>query len=179
VKISVGFLVVGVLLAGLDRFLDKGKLEKLVQRWDYFLHHYEPFWGRRHFVGLMVGMCTAALAGDYLLSGPRDMRLYMTILAGFLVGPPVLLGLLACGQYLLEGKGSFRINYLNLEHGFIQQFSLALCHPLFGLAYVGKNFLILFRYPLKRISYFQSLAGLAGLILTGLGIMLELYNFLR
>jgi hypothetical protein len=157
-------LITGIVLQILDRLADKSKILVIKEILSYFANYYQPFLRRRHFFGILFLVGILSVVFNYLIVKKIDFYNNFLILLLLFTVPYFLILLVAIFDYFFLKKIDIRLNFLMLERELIQQFSLALFHPIIILAHVLRAFLLIFVYPPNGILFFNSLSGLIGFI---------------
>lgn len=161
---SIIFIIIGIIFQVLDNAFDKGRILVCQEFLNYFIGYYQPFPRRRHFWGLLLLIVGLAAIFDYIIYNNLNYYLYLLIFTVMLIGPYLLIFLVAIIDYFFLNKAHFKLNYLMLEREMMQQFSLALIHPIIILAFLLRAFLTILIYPWNGILIFKSFAGLLGFI---------------
>jgi hypothetical protein len=164
--------IIGVALLGLDRALDRTAALKYQHQLDYYTYYYRPLFQRRQFFGLIFLIILFSLFLNYVIFGKVSIISNILILPLLVVLIYVLIVLLTVFDYLIRQEPDMRLNFSILERDFIQLFTLALFFPFIAVAYLLKLFLTLFTVPSRKIFLFNSFAGLLGIFLLGVSLVL-------
>ena len=160
----VFLLIVGVVLLGLDRVIDRAAAIKYQHELEYYVYYYRPLVQRKQFlVIILLAMCFAAFV-NYLIFGKVNIVSQIFILSLIILLIYLLIFLVLVFDYLVLKENTFWFKFFLMERDFIQIFTLALFFPLIGLAYLLSIFLVLFMYPSRKFFVFNSFAGLLGCI---------------
>lgn len=164
--------IIGVVLLGLDRVLNRAGALKCQHQLDYYIYYYRPLFQRRQFFGLIFLIILFSLLLNYLIFGKVSIISNIFILPLLVVLIYVFILLLTVFDYLVSQEPDMRLNFSILERDFIQIFTLALFFPFIAVAYLLKLLLTLFTVPSRKIFLFNSCAGLLGVMLVGVGLVL-------
>lgn len=168
------FLIVGSALLILDRTIKRATALIYKERLQYFIYYYRPHFHRRHFFGIIIVVIFFSILFNYLIFQKIDLLSPLLILPLIVLLSYTMIFLVTVFDSVVLKKGDIAFDFSMLERDFIQQFSLALFHPVIFLAYFLKNFFLIFTYPSQGIFLFKSLAGLIGCIFLIVGMSLYL-----
>lgn len=158
----VFLLIVGVVLLGLDRVIDRAAAIEYQHELEYYVYYYRPLVQRKQFfVIIFLAMCFAAFV-NYLIFGKVNIVSLIFILSLIILLIYLLFFLVLVFDYFVLKENTFWFKFFLMERDFIQIFTLALFFPLISLAFLLSIFLVLFMYPSQKLVICNSFAGLLG-----------------
>ena len=164
-------LIIGLVLLGLDRVIDRGTALIIQERLNYYIYFYRPMFQRKQFFCLIFLGIIISIFINYLCFGKVNILHHIVIFLLLIILIYGMLFSLTLFDSLILKDIDRRFQFDLLEKDFIQIFSLGLFFPLIYVVFVLKYVLVIFMYPSKGIYVFKSLAGLTGFLFFGVGII--------